>query len=210
MINRQTNRAALGLCSFVLRHCARRRYADMYERRPSDARGRSISLSSLRGHRVAATPLRDTHVVVVAAAALVGRTVVAGGGNRVSGVWQAKKRLSHGPPSSYGYWEARSPLLHRDPGWLVDTAAGGERSLIGRDDAVGRRCLPTADRCCARKDLAYCLLPKRCTTPLWLRGIVVGQSVCVGGEATSQWSPGSRAAQTRCVPRVPSQYNTQR
>lgn len=65
---------------------------DMYvERRPSGARGRSISLSSLRGHRVAATPLRDTRVVA-------GREVGGGGGGGcvadLQGVASEGKRLS--------------------------------------------------------------------------------------------------------------------
>lgn len=39
-------------------------YVDTYKRRPSGARGgRSISLSSLRDHRAAATPLRDTSAI---------------------------------------------------------------------------------------------------------------------------------------------------
>ncbi|KAL0133200.1 hypothetical protein PUN28_000751 [Cardiocondyla obscurior] len=69
-----------------------RTYVDTYERRPSSARGRSISLSSLRGHRVATTPLRRTHVAVVAGGEV--SVEVADVASGLQGVASEEKRLS--------------------------------------------------------------------------------------------------------------------
>lgn len=132
-VNQHTaNHAILAPRSLVLRHCecGGGTYVDTYERRPSGARGRSISLSSLRGHRVAATPLRDIHVAVVASGEVDVRFDDGGGGGgdgvvamvvvvivaALQGVASEEKPFPHAPPSPVSHDPAECSTVRRQQG----------------------------------------------------------------------------------------------
>lgn len=205
LINRQQIMRFLLLAAlfYATARPARRRYIRRYVRTPAIRRERSIDLSFVvarppcRCHATPRYPRRPS--------SLVGRSGLGFGGGCCwfYRVWRVRRSAF---PSRTAFAASRDPAIRSDG----STGVRRKKRLEWLSVAASQQAPPTKLVDTARaKYSPCCQLRHAARNHRAPRYVVVGQSVRVGGGTASQWSPGSRAAQTRCALYVPRKVQRQ-